>query len=136
MSTTDIELNANKISHKQINLFVRDSSDLSILKCVEIDISEKDFCCVLNIYDVECLQEISEENLSIENIQLEETCLSKIVAKYAKRYNRGIINLMFDYSSMPFKQMQTLLPNIPITLVAMLIQIRIWEVLVLIYHYF
>lgn len=118
MSTTNIELNANKISHKQINLFVRDSSDLSILKCVEIDISEKDFYCVLDIYDVECLQEFSGKNLSIENIQLEEACLSKIVAKYSKRYNRGIINWMFDYNSMPFKQMKTLLPNIPITLVA------------------
>lgn len=119
MSTCNYEPSTDNKEYKQINLFVRDNSSLSILKCDKIDFFEKDFYNIADIYDVECLQEFSNnKESSIDSIQLEEACLSKIVAKYSKKYNRGIINWMLDYNSMPFKQMKRLLPNIPITLVA------------------
>lgn len=118
MSTGNCGLSTDNKEYKQINLFVRDNSSLSILKCDKIDFFEKDFYNIADIYDVECLQEFSNnKESSIDSIQLEEACLSKIVAKYSKKYNRGIINWMLDYNSMPFKQMKRLLFNIPITLV-------------------
>ena len=54
-------------------------------------------------------------NLFLKTINLDDAYLYKLIPRYTKTYNKGIIDWNYDYNNIGFRRMNRLIKNLPIT---------------------
>lgn len=110
MTTTGRDINS--INYRSINLVFVDS-DKNILFCDTL--SNNDYA-IRNIEELEVyINDYLGGNLFLKTINLDDAYLYKLIPRYTKTYNKGIIDWNYDYNNIGFRRMNRLIKNLPIT---------------------
>ena len=110
MTTTGRDINS--INYRSINLVFVDS-DKNILFCDTL--SNNDYA-IRNVEELEVyINDYLGGNLFLKTINLDDAYLYKLIPRYTKTYNKGIIDWNYDYNNIGFRRMNRLIKNLPIT---------------------